>query len=79
MTTKLTPEQLNALRATTDARLAVVDPTTKRRYVIIDAEQLAQLDALRAISNGIEQMEKDQGQPLADAMTDIRAELERNA
>lgn len=77
METNLTPEQSSALRASSEHRLSVVDPSTNRRYVIVDADDLASLESIAAIRNGIVQMEQGIGQPLSDAMNDVRKELQR--
>lgn len=77
METKLSPELSNALNATDDHRLVVVDPATNRHYVIVEAEAFARLETLDAIRTGIAEMESGRGQPLAEAFSDIREKLKR--
>ena len=59
METKLPPELSIALNATADHRLAVVDPSTNMRYVIVAADTFARLETLDAIRTGIAQMESE--------------------
>lgn len=77
MTTQLPPEIANAINAAAGDRLKVIDPATNREYVIVDAETFAKLEDYQAIRNGIRQMENGEGQPLKEAMSDIRAALNR--
>ena len=75
MENHLSPDQSQALALSADARLTVVDPTTNRRYVLVDAEDLARLEDLDAIRTGLSQMESGLGQPLAEVMNDVRDTL----
>lgn len=74
MTAKLTKELSDALLASGDRELEVVDPETSRVYFIVDSEVHRQaMDALRrqqdldAIAQGIAEMEAGEGIPLEDA------------
>ncbi len=75
MENQLSPDQSAALAASPEARLTIVDPSTRRWYVLISADELARLENLDAIGRGISQMESGQGQPLGDAMSEIRQSL----
>ena len=77
METNLTVEQSNALNASSENRLTVLDPVTKRRYVIVDELTLSKLESIEAIRVGIAQMELGEGQPLSEAMDDVREQLKR--
>lgn len=77
METNLTPEQILALSESETNRLTVVDPTTNQLFVIVAARDLEELETIRAIRNGITQMEAGTGQPLAEAMDDIRDQINR--
>ncbi len=79
METNLTVEQSNALNASSERRLTVLDPVTKRRYVIVDELTLSKLESIEAIRAGIAQMELGKGQPLSEAMDDVREKLRRRA
>ncbi len=79
METNLTVEQSNALNASSEHRLTVLDPVTKRRYVIVDELTLSKLESIEAIRAGIAQMEFGEGQPLSEAMDDVREQLRRRA
>ncbi len=79
METNLTVEQSNALNASSERRLTVLDPVTKRRYVIVDELTLSKLESIEAIRVGIAQMELRKGQPLSEAMDDVREKLRRRA
>ena len=79
METNLTVEQSNALNASSERRLTVLDPVTKRRYVIVDELTLSKLESIEAIRVGIAQMELGEGQPLSEAMDDVREQLRRRA
>lgn len=79
METNLTIEQSNALNASSEHRLTVLDPVTKRRYVIVDELAFSKLESIEAIRAGIAQMELDEGQPLSEAMKDVREQLRRRA
>ena len=74
MTVRLTKELADALHATDESELEVVDPETSRMYFIVDGETHRQaMDALRrqqdreAIARGIAEMEAGEGIPVADA------------
>ncbi|MEO8497329.1 MAG: hypothetical protein ABI614_19840 [Planctomycetota bacterium] len=78
MIAKLTQEQLDALHATGDERLSVVDPTNNRLYVLVDAASLHELERQkthRAIQAGLESMEAGGGISLAQADAQLRQEL----
>jgi len=76
MENQLSPDQSAALAASPNARLAVVDPSTQQRYVLIAEDEYSRLEDLDAIRQGILQMESGQGQPLCEAMNDIRRSLQ---
>ena len=78
MNTQLTPEQSMALNATVEHRLTVTDPATNSRYVIVEVEALERLETINSIRNGLSQMESSEGQPLAEAMDEIRSQLKRS-
>jgi hypothetical protein len=82
MIAKLTKEQIDALHASSDQELQVIDPDTQKAYVLVEREKHDRaMDALRrqqdreAIAEGISQMEAGLGKPLDQAMNDIRARL----
>ena len=82
MTAKLTKELADALNATGDSELEVVDPSTQRTYFVVDADiHRRAMDALRrqqdrdAIAQGIAEMEAGEGTALSEAFDDIRATL----
>ena len=78
MIAKLTQEQLDALHASGDERLPIVDPTNNRLYVLVDAAALRDLERQethRAIQAGLESMEAGGGIPLAQADAQMREEL----
>lgn len=82
MTAKLTKELADALNATGDSELEVVDPSTQRTYFVVDAEIHRQaMDALRrqqdrdAIAQGIAEMEAGEGIPVAEARKLTRERL----
>ena len=79
METNLTIEQSNALNASSEHRLTVLDPITMRRYVIVDELRLSKLESIEAVRAGIAQMEIGQGQPLSEAIDDVREQLRRRA
>lgn len=74
MAAKLTKELADALHASGDNSLEVVDPSDNRVYFIIDGETHRNaMDALRrqrdrdAIANCLAQMEAGEGIPLQEA------------
>lgn len=77
MKTDLTHEQSSALNQSHDQQLLVTDPATNRQYVLIDAERYERFEAVEAIQNGLDQMQRGEGQDLHEAMDDIRKELSR--
>jgi len=76
MENQLSHDQSVALAASPNARLAVVDPSTQQRYVLISEDEYYRLEDLDAIRQGISQMESGKGQPLSEAMNDIRRSLQ---
>ena len=64
MESQLSPDQSAALAASPNARLAVVDPLTKQRNVLIAKHEYSRHEDLDAIRQGISQMESGKGQPL---------------
>lgn len=82
MTPKLSKDLADALNATGNGELEVINPNDNRVYFVVDGETHRQaMDALRrqrdrdAIANGIAQMEAGEGIPLEEAFNGIRAEL----
>ncbi len=82
MTARLTKELADALNATGDSKLEVVDPSTQRKYFVVDADIHRQaMDALRrqqdrdAIAQGIAEMEAGEGIPVAEARKLTRERL----
>ena len=82
MTAKLSKELADALHATGESELEVVDPDTNRTYTIVDSEiHLRAMEALRrqqdrdAIAQGIAEMEADEGIPVAEARQLTRERL----
>lgn len=74
MIAKLTKELADALNATGESKLEVIDPETSRLYFIVDSETHRQaMEALRrqqdrdAIAQGIAEMEAGEGIPVAEA------------
>ena len=76
MENQLSYDQSVALAASPNARLAVVDPITQQRYVLISEDEYYRLEDLDAIRQGISQMESGKGQPLSETMNDIRRSLQ---
>ena len=76
MENQLSPDQSAALAASPNAKLAVIDPSTQQRYVLIAEDEYYRLEDLDAIRQGISQMESGQGQPLSEAINDIRRSLQ---
>lgn len=85
MTVKLSQEVAEALDASSDGSVEVVNPNNNRTYVIVDGDMHRQaMNALRrqrqqedrdAIAEGIAQMEAGEGIPLDEAFEEIRAKL----
>lgn len=82
MAAKLSKELTDALYATDDCELEVVDPDTNRTFMIVDREiHQRAMEALRrqqdrdAIAEGIFQMESGAGQPLQECFADLRTRL----
>ena len=82
MTAKLSKELTDALHATGESELEVVDPETNRTYMIVDSETHRRaMEALRrqqdreAIARGIAEMEAGQGKPLDEAFAEMRTRL----
>lgn len=78
MTAKLSPELANALHANGNQPLQVVDPTGEHVYFVVDGEThrlameaLRQREDLKAIQNGVRQMEAGEGVPLDEAFQQI--------
>lgn len=82
MIAKLTKELADALHATGDRELEVVDPDTARTYFLVDSDthRLA-MEALRrqqdrdAIARGIAEMEAGEAIPVEDARQLARQRL----
>ncbi len=77
METNLTPEQSQALGSIGEQPLTVVDPATKRKYVLVAADEFAKLETVAAIRTGLDQMEAGEGKELSHAFDDIRSQLKR--
>ena len=82
MTAKLSKELADALHATGECELEVVDPETNRTYVIIDSDiHRRAMEALRrqqdhdAIAQGIAEMEAGEGISVAEARRLTRERL----
>jgi len=82
MIAKLNKELTDALHASNERGLEVVDPETNRTYMIIDSETHRQaMEALRrqrdheAIAQGIAEMEAGGGKPLDQAFAEMQARL----
>lgn len=82
MTPKLTKELADALHATGDNELEVVDPVTERTYFLVDGDTHRRaMDALRrqqdreAIAQGIAEMEAGEGISVEDARKLTREKL----
>jgi predicted transcriptional regulator len=82
MTAKLTKELADALHATGESELEVVDPDTNRTYIIVESDTHRRaMEALRrqqnrdAIAQGIAEMEAGEGTALDEAFDEIRATL----
>lgn len=82
MTPRLSKELADALHATDDGKLEVVDPGTQRSYTIVDSDTHRRaMDALRrqqdrdAIAEGLAQMEAGQGHPLDEAFASLKSRL----
>ena len=79
MSTQLTPEQSTALQSSSDHRLVVVDPATNREYVLVSTSEFEEIRSIEAIRRGIAQMEAGKGQPLTEAMNDIRHQIKQHS
>lgn len=84
MIAKLTKELADALNASGESELEVVDPDTNRSYTIVDSEIHRQaMEALRrqqdhdAIAQGIAEMEAGEGIPVAEARKLTREQRDR--
>jgi len=82
MATELSKELAAALNATGENELEVVDPDTRRKYFVVDADiHRRAMEALRrqqdrdAIAQGLAEMEAGQGKPLDQAFADMRGRL----
>ena len=82
MIPKLSQELAEALTASGDEPLEVVNPNDNRTYFVVDGETHRQaMQALRrqhdraAIAEGIAQMEAGEGTPIEDAFEEIRGQL----
>ncbi len=82
MIAKLSKELADALHATGECELEVVDPDTNRTYMIVDSEiHRRAMEALRrqqdrdAIAQGIAEMEAGEGIPIAEARKLTRERL----
>ena len=82
MTANITREVVAALNALGDRELEIVDPDTQKAYVVVDATlHRRAMEALRrqqdrdAISEGLAQMEAEDGQPIDEAFAGIFSRL----
>jgi hypothetical protein len=82
MVAQLSKELAEALNASGDKQLEVIDPTTNRIYVVVDSQTHREaMAALRrqqghdAVAEGISQMEAGQGKPLHEVEAEMRAEF----
>ena len=57
----------------------VVDPAANREYVLVSTSEFEEIRSIEAIRRGIAQMEAGKGQPLAEAMNDIRNQLKQHS
>ncbi len=80
MISKLTSEQTQALHASGNRPLSVLDPTTNHVYVLVDQEtHLQAMEALRqrddaeSIQRGIADLEAGRHQPAVEAFANLRA------
>ena len=83
MATELTQELSDALQASDESGLEVVDPSTNRTYVIVEEEThrhameaLRRQQDLESIQRGVEQADIGQGIPLEEADRQMRVRLE---
>jgi hypothetical protein len=76
MENQLSPDQSAALAASPNAKIALVDPSTKQRYVLVPENEYSRLQDLDAIRQGISRMESGEGQTLPEAMNEIRRSLQ---
>ena len=78
MTAKLSQELSDALQASGDHCLELVDPQTQRVYVLCDRETHQRVKRVldsQTIADGIRQMESGETQPLNEAFEQMRTEL----
>lgn len=82
MTVEMTKALAAALQATEERELELIDPETRRRYVLVDSEtHLRAMQALRrqqnieAIKQGIREMEAGLGIPVDQAFDEIEQSL----
>jgi|GEM_PF-645817 hypothetical protein len=82
MTAKLSKELADALLATGESELELVDPDTQQTYFLVEGEMHRRAtEALRrqqdqhAIAQGLAQMEAGQGKPLDQAFSELRSRL----
>ena len=79
MTAKLNKELSDALHASDGDRLPIIiDPTSNRLYVLVDAEAFEELECQQtrqAIQAGLDSMKAGGGIPLEEADTQMRKEL----
>lgn len=80
MAAKLSKELSDAIQASGDESLEVIDPQSNRSYFIMDDDTYQRaLKALRqqvdhdAIAAGIAEMEAGEGQPIDEAFAQLRA------
>lgn len=82
MTVELTQELAAALHASGDNGLELVDPQTRRIYVLVESEMhqramqaLDRQQSQAAIAEGLAQMQAGEGKPLDQAFADLRGKL----
>ena len=82
MTVELTQELAAALHASGESGLELVDPQTRRTYVLVDVEThqramhaLDRQQSHAAIAEGLAQMQAGEGKPLDEAFSDLREKL----
>lgn len=82
MSTKLSKELADALRASGGSELEVIDPDSRRRYVLVDSDTHRRaMEALRrqqdrdAIAQGISEMEAGEGVSTGEARKLTREKL----
>ncbi|MEO8268468.1 MAG: hypothetical protein ABI557_02035 [Aureliella sp.] len=82
MTVELTQELAAALHASGERGLELVDPQTRRTYVLVDVEThhramkaLDRQQSHAAIAEGLAQMQAGEGKALDQAFSDLREKL----